>query len=355
MALTWNAGKTKRPTGFFDLPLELRQQVYEEMLPHDKIITSDLATLGWSQDRTTRIQEVGHEAWECERREWAIHATIKADRRFRPEIKQWAEKKRCGVRYVFSPTSPPPPCPHKMRYDKLPTIEIFLDGYDMDNVDESVNDIARKLRAFVVMLKCYKQLHAITITFRDASGTVQGRRLWCKPQYVRRPGGYDEEWALATLRRSAAPVVTYLLMQLLGLPPCIFAVVNWLELDYVNEGVPGEAYDLVYMTDAFEAVERYLGGDRARASISNPVHQLSRDCRGQRGDLQDRRKYPLEEASKERYKYRLIEHTLMGHASIGLHDRRLLNLFLVDVDKCSWEMSRSKLRPQASQQHAISY
>ncbi|KAK4955911.1 hypothetical protein LTR10_006850 [Elasticomyces elasticus] len=172
-----NDGRSKRPTGFFDLPLELRQQVYEEMLPHDKIITSDLARLGWSQDRTTRVQEVGHEAWERERREWAIHATIKADRRFRPEIVKWAEKKRCGVRYVFSPTSSPPPSPHKMRYDKLPTIEIFLDGYGMDKVDENVNDIARKLRAFVVMLKCYKELYKITITFRDARGTLQGRRL----------------------------------------------------------------------------------------------------------------------------------------------------------------------------------
>ncbi|KAK4900304.1 hypothetical protein LTR27_002528 [Elasticomyces elasticus] len=348
-------GKPKQPTGFFDLPLELRQQICEEMLPEDKVFTYGLTKLRWSQERTIRAQEVGYAAWERERREWAIHATIKTDPRFGPEIKQWAEKQRCTFRFVFSPNSLPPPSPDQMRYDKLPTIEIFLDGYDMNDVDKSVDEIAKKLRAFVVMLNRYKKLRAVMITFRDAGGPLQSRRLWCTPQYVRRPWGYDEQWSLAILHRSGAPVVTYLLMQLQGLPPCRFAAVNWLELDYVNEGVLGEAYDLMYMADAFDAVGNYLEGDRKRASISNPVHQLSRECRGQREDLQDPRKYPLEEASKERYKYRLIEHTLMGHASIGLHDRHLLNLFLVDVDKCFWETSRSKLRPQASQQHAISY
>ncbi|TKA68266.1 hypothetical protein B0A55_08524 [Friedmanniomyces simplex] len=257
--------EAERPTSFFGLPLELRQQIYQEILPDDGALTVHLSQQGWARDCITRIREVGYKDWAREQQEWTLHAVCQAHPRLKTELCELASMKKDGRRFVFSPTSPPPP--DNIRYDKLSRMDILLDGYDLDNVDDSVTRLAMILRAFVVMLQRFKSLPLVCIQFRDAYDELRGQRLWCHTPPYDWQTPYNQGDTLAALRGSKTPLVTYLLLTLLDLPVCRGAYVRELEgtlhLDKMEsiEGLPG-LHDYEFMMTAFEAVERWLGGDR---------------------------------------------------------------------------------------------
>ncbi|KAK5733031.1 hypothetical protein LTR17_010038 [Elasticomyces elasticus] len=255
------AEPTRRRPGIFDLPLELRQQIYDEMLPdnYNRVLTFEKQM--WPSDRAAQFHHVGNSCWEEERRMRALHAACLSHPQVDVEIRDWAEKQKYGRRFIFSSFGPSSEALADLAYDKLWCIEIYLDGYDVDNVDVSVTKLAMRLRAFVVMLKRYQKLPPVYVKFREGYDSVQCQQLWCYK--------VDEcQSMLAKLNRSGTPIVTYLLLTLVDLPPSEYACIDLLEnicsFEQVSskKGVSGRAHDYEYMIKAFEAAEQWLMGDR---------------------------------------------------------------------------------------------
>ncbi len=71
-----------RKTGFFGLPLELRQKFYNELVPQDRLLTF----------------EGTH--WRPSRSEAAMYDACRADRKIRNELWPWC-RKYCGIRLVI--------------------------------------------------------------------------------------------------------------------------------------------------------------------------------------------------------------------------------------------------------------
>ncbi|KAK3625300.1 hypothetical protein LTR56_020465 [Elasticomyces elasticus] len=255
------AEPTRRGLGIFDLPLELRQQIYHEMLPNNYNCVLTFEMQAWPSDRAGQFHHVGGGDWEEERRMRALQAACLSHPQLDEEIRDWAGKQNYGRRFVFSPSDACSETPADLAYDKLPSIEIYLDGYDGDNVDKSATKLAMRLRAFVVMLKRYKRLPPVYVKFRQGYDSVRQQRLWCYE--------VDEaQYMLARLNRSGTPIVTYLLLTLLDLPRCEYACVDLLddicsfEQLSSKKGVSGGAHDHHYMVDAFDVAERWLMGER---------------------------------------------------------------------------------------------
>ncbi|KAK5674352.1 hypothetical protein LTS10_012936 [Elasticomyces elasticus] len=255
------AEPTRTGPGIFDLALELRQQIYHEMLPanYNRVLIFEPQT--WPSDRAAQFDHVGSGDWEEERTMRTLQTTCRSHPQLDEEIRDWAEKQKYGRRFVFSPSDTCSETPADLAYDKLPSIEIYLDGYDVDNVDQSATKLAMRLRAFVVMLKRYKKLPPVYVKFRQGYDSVRQQRLWCYE--------VDEaQYMLATLIRSGTPIVTYLLLTLLDLPRCKYACVDLLddicsfEQLSSKKGIRSGAHDHQYMVDAFEAAERWLMGER---------------------------------------------------------------------------------------------
>ncbi|KAK5704403.1 hypothetical protein LTR97_003421 [Elasticomyces elasticus] len=176
------------------------------------------------------------------------------------EIRDWAEKQNYGRRFVFSLSDTCSETPADLAYDKLPSIEIYLDGYDVENVDQSATKLAMRLRAFVVMLKRYKKLPPVYVKFRQGYDSVRQQRLWCYEVE-------EAQYMLARLNRSGTPIVNYLMLTLLDLPLSKRAYVDLLDNICSFEQLSSESrvcavYDHDYMVHAFELAEGWLAGDR---------------------------------------------------------------------------------------------
>ncbi|KAK4955283.1 hypothetical protein LTR10_007478 [Elasticomyces elasticus] len=209
----------------------------------------------WPSDRVAQFHHVGNSCWEEERRMRALQATCLSHPQIDVEIRDWAQKQKYGRRFVFSSSGPSSETPADLVYGRLSSIEIYVDGYDVDNVDESVTKLAMRLRAFVVMLKRYKKLPPVYVKFREGYDSIRCQQLWCYK--------VDEcQSMLAKLNRSGTPIVTYLLLTLLDLPPSEYACIDLLDDLSSKKGVSGRAHDYEYMVDAFEAAEKWLEGDR---------------------------------------------------------------------------------------------
>ncbi|KAK4979285.1 hypothetical protein LTR42_001788 [Elasticomyces elasticus] len=176
----------------------------------------------WPSDRVAQFHHVGNSCWEEERRMRALQATCLSHPQIDVEIRDWAQKQKYGRRFVFSSSGPSSETPADLVYGRLSSIEIYVDGYDVDNVDESVTKLAMRLRAFVVMLKRYKKLPPVYVKFREGYDSIRCQQLWCYK--------VDEcQSMLAKLNRSGTPIVTYLLLTLLDLPPSEYACIDLLD------------------------------------------------------------------------------------------------------------------------------
>ncbi|KAK4888909.1 hypothetical protein LTR27_012250 [Elasticomyces elasticus] len=255
------AEPTRRGPSIFDLALEIRQQIYHEMLPanYNRVLTFEKQT--WPSDRAGQFHHVGNRCWEEEWRMRALQAACFSHPQIDVEIRDWAEKQKYGRRFIFSSFGASSETPADLAYDKLPSIEIYFDGYDVDDVDNSATKLAMRLRAFVVVLKRYKKLPPVYVKYREGYDSVRQQQLWCyKPD--------ESQYMLAKLNRSGTPIVTYLLLTLLDLPPCEYASIDLLDdicsLEQLSskKGVSGGAHDHEYMADAFEAAEKWLMGNR---------------------------------------------------------------------------------------------
>ncbi|KAK5734653.1 hypothetical protein LTR17_008731 [Elasticomyces elasticus] len=241
----------------FDLALELRQQIYHEMLPanYNRVLIFEPQT--WPSDRAAQFDHVGSGDWEEERTMRTLQTTCRSHPQLDEEIRDWAEKQKYGRRFVFSPSNTCSETPADLAYDKLPSIEIYL----MATTSTTATKLAMRLRAFVVMLKRYKKLPPVYVKFRQGYDSVRQQRLWCYE--------VDEaQYMLAALDRSGTPIVTYLLLTLLDLPPCKYACIDLLddicsfEQLSSRKRIRGGAHDHEYMVSAFEAAEKWLVGDR---------------------------------------------------------------------------------------------
>ncbi|KAK5733026.1 hypothetical protein LTR17_010033 [Elasticomyces elasticus] len=252
----------KRPTGFLDLPLEIRQEIHNEMLPQEPYLTVN--ELDWDTDRESRVEEIGIKGWEEEQEQRAFQAVCQASPQIDIESREWADKKRYGRRFVVTPNSRRPP--DNIEYDKLPFIDIVIDHYNPDDVERSLVYLMLKLQELVDTLRCYGKLGDVWIEFRDMRSHGRGDPYWCC--------NVDDSQALwdsplDTLPGTDCPIVTYLLRPLLKLPPCTYAsvttlgnIINIVDLESTKE-LPGP-FGHEYMEDLFELVEHRIMGGREK-------------------------------------------------------------------------------------------
>ncbi|KAK5725379.1 hypothetical protein LTR15_003565 [Elasticomyces elasticus] len=258
--------ESKRPTGIFDLPLEIRQAIYHEILPKEPYLT--VGELHWNTNRETRISEIGYQGWKEEQEQRTFQAACQTCPQIDAELNEWAEKKRYGRRFVITPASKDPP--DSIEYDKLWSINIVIDYYNLDHcifdiVQWSLIDLMLNIQAFVRVLRDYKKLPDVWIEFRDLEWERgRGDPHWCCKVD---DGQVLFGSPLKTLPGIELPIMTYLLQPLLGLPPCEIAGISLLEdifdvADVENtEGLPS-LFDYEYMKELLDAVEGWLEGDR---------------------------------------------------------------------------------------------
>ncbi|KAK3625305.1 hypothetical protein LTR56_020470 [Elasticomyces elasticus] len=255
--------ENKRLTGFLDLPLEIRQIIYHEILPQEPYLTVN--ELHWDTDRESRIQEIGIKGWKEEQEQRAFQAVCQTSPQINIELREWAEKKRYGRRFVVTPNSRRPP--DNIDYDKLRFIDIVIDHYDLDNVERSLISLMLKIRELVDTLRRYDKVGEVWIEFRDRRiENARGDPYWCCDV-----DDSQATWGspLNTLPGIDFPIVTYLLRPLLNLPTCTYAGITL--LDYIvheaelesTEGLPGP-FGYEYMVDLFELAEHRLMGGREK-------------------------------------------------------------------------------------------
>ncbi|KAK5166143.1 uncharacterized protein LTR77_008404 [Saxophila tyrrhenica] len=237
-------------TGFFDLPLELRQMIYDEIIPSDRLHT-------FKEGR-----------WCPSSLEAIAHAVNSADPRLRSELS------RCGVRLVITLKLSIPP--RRILFDRLRKVEIFIDYYerhddgrpDLLSRHEATKDEVRPLRAQVGKvanyLARYDNLQDITIRFRDEP--KYKHPFWTEE--LREYAFYKGEKAsfLATMSHGGReiPVVKWILRLLRHLPPC--RSVRVVPLDALwpcSSKVDSEGY--VYMQELSTAFGKWLGGSRGHS------------------------------------------------------------------------------------------
>ena len=270
-------------TGFFDLPLELRQRIYEEMLPDDRMVTLDRRRHSSTYARKHDILPKESSGMSCER-QGTILAARKADKRLWKELTHWVNK-RCGLRIVIKPGSPPPPA--SIKYGTIRRLEVYIDyykpaaefnllGHPADLSDTySRLDNRKNLKALrdniallTTMLAKYPNLRRLWVEFRDEPYEEGfGDDHWCRrvPDIV---SSFDGE----VLRRGSVldemetgdmPVVEYLLRPLLRLPVCEMAFIcgpdNVVALAGVNEG----KFDWEYLQGLKTTLGLWLTGQRS--------------------------------------------------------------------------------------------
>ncbi|KAK4955278.1 hypothetical protein LTR10_007473 [Elasticomyces elasticus] len=268
--------ENKRPTGIFDLPLDIRQIIYHEVLPQEPYLAVD--KLHWDTDRESRIEEIGYKGWKEEQEQRTFQAACQTCPQIDAELNAWAEKKKYGRRFIITPDSKK--LPDNIEYDKLWSINIVIDHYNLnhpflDVVERSLIDLMLNIQAFVKVLQGYKKLRHVWIEFQDVEWEFgRGDPHWCCE--------VDDDqmnWGspLETLLRAEVPIVTYLLQPLLELPPCAMAGIDLLNgiSDVADvestEGLPSP-FGYEYMEELIDTVEGWLMGGREKPSPAWLTH-----------------------------------------------------------------------------------
>lgn len=228
------------------MPLELRQQIYEDMLPRDRMLTFD-TTRHWPSEQTMK-------------------AAYEADARLRSELQDWA-RQRCGLRIVISPNSRPPPA--DIPFHSIRRLELFIDHYDHKDGGYSLRRLHFNISRVAAMLSKHASLQQVTIRFRDEhTGTIYADDHWTARiiRVERRRGSVLDKIG------DGPPIVNYLLNPLLQLPVCKRVGVPLLRNVVPFEGWAhpgpcdddyGPIFDKRYMKKLFGALAVWLQSDRS--------------------------------------------------------------------------------------------
>lgn len=231
----------RHPTGFFSLPREVRDLIYDGILPPDREIILP---------RRRRPYEE------------TVTATSLAHPLLNVEL-QTRVRKHCGVRIVLKPDRHNCDIPLELDWDTFQWIKIEIDYCsDPDHPTPWLG-----IRPLVSALEKFEKLPAVIIVFREGGlGDSNWSEAWLNAN------DRDDEWAPPFLRTSGPnrlPLIEVILNYFLALPPCENATVIPLRTPYsalcckeAHYPPYGYPYDSEYMRDICKALERWLGGLR---------------------------------------------------------------------------------------------
>ena len=206
--------------GFFDLPLELRQEIYDLLLPNEGRFFIPQRDGYWSQKGYNNASQVS--------------STM------RSEMHDWTNRAKC--RYIVElqhNRALPPEGMFEFGHGDF-RLEIGYDykGYDMNKHHfEALHD---RVADFTSLLRGQKKLERVWISFLDVPSGYNVEFVdsrWCVPHTGRHTNSLraDAGTVLRRLRVPGSPrrnriyIVEYLLLPLLGLPQCTHIDVDMLE------------------------------------------------------------------------------------------------------------------------------
>lgn len=268
------------PTNLFSLPLELRQQIYEHLLPTDRMVT---------------FPPQQHLEGEKD-----FNAVIRSGARVGSELLDWARQSKCGHRIVMlcTPGAYSSKLPATMDLASSPKVEIVISHYHGIFDDEfgqmspgeyysacsskniaGISALRRNMEAVTKLLCRYDSLNELSIRFAyqsdsedwclsydEPSVSETGKVLRCIEGFDRcRPGEGD-------------PIVAFLLRPLRKLPKCASVGIgpfsNMIELpdfDDFDDPVP-EDHDGPWTTKLFHGLSaRLQRTDSAWAALARNV------------------------------------------------------------------------------------
>ncbi|KAK4545467.1 hypothetical protein LTR36_002817 [Oleoguttula mirabilis] len=267
----------KLPTGLFDLPLELRQNIYGHLVPSSQTLTYGATWPG----------------------EGVMLAACEADPRVNDELRSWATRK-CGWRRFVVSSQKFPLWAWEVDLDKTRGIEVIIERYDLDNSPASLAATRDNLTELVDHLRRYEHLPAIEVIFNDKK-TGTSCEHWTRELQ-------PSECTYGSLPKTMPnmpnyPIVEYLLEPLLQLPNCRGAYVGLLEENLIGaEDVKREVEDLkavaddIWLDDAdtrfdywyvealFEGLEKWLAGERGDAGFGEMVRKGLEVMRAEKND-----------------------------------------------------------------------
>lgn len=234
----------------FKLPLELRQSIYDLLLPRDRMVTSDLT---------------------CWQEEEAIEALGKVNRQVRAELGDWVIR-TCGLRIVLSDSlSPSYSMPSIQRIRKVKRFELYFDHYDIRG-DFSLVRLQRRTRQLVATINgAACRIERLVVRFQeelDEYASTEVDEHWCEygTAEIQGDGRNDFESRhdldRILLRKNdddGSPVVDYLLRPLLELPVCDQV---YIERIYQLRWARVWEYDFLYMCRLCDSMEAWLEGER---------------------------------------------------------------------------------------------
>ena len=231
---------TRKPRStFFDLPLELRQLVYDALLPDGPYISIN--------DEETDADE-------------NLYQLRRADPRLEKEVWDYSFLRRNGCIIVSSDSYNPP---SGLPYDKLNKIEIVIAYYRDDNSGLAYCGLLDRLYGVVRVLNEVKKLQNVTIKFNDPCEDPEEStpsECW----YSTKWDWNDEDgtrWIedcsmLTRGHNHPTPIYWDLLWELRDLPVCRTAFVE--RLFYVS--ITGQDYEKMHAMAL--GMELWLEGDR---------------------------------------------------------------------------------------------
>ncbi len=145
--------------GLFDLPLELRQQIYDEILPKDRMFT--IAPDG---------------CWPGAERSEDLKAASRTCPRLSKELRTYAGKKVTGLRILLSSKADFTSTAFTdIRFDKFSDLELIIDYPETLWDQDSTKALRDSIIQFVDATRKYDGLRNVNIRFReDVRGVNRG-------------------------------------------------------------------------------------------------------------------------------------------------------------------------------------
>jgi len=255
-------------TTFFDLPLEIRQQIYNECLPWDRMITYDPAIRSLD-DELLAQQKASSSVWSL----WACGGALQE------EVQNWMLK-TCGARLVVSPDMDE--LPKNLPIGRFSMIEILVDYYDKSTDEQqSIQDLCVSMMQVVQFLINSAKVETnpplnLEVRFRDAGYDVDrtyrttddnfetdyyGDEHWCEPESL---GQLEtREGCLLGASGTGMSIVECIIEPLRYLPVCNVCFHELLGVQYVHaQDRASETVDYDGMLAMFEAFHQYIAGNR---------------------------------------------------------------------------------------------